>query len=404
MGALLRHRDLRLLTIGLSASMAGDSLMLLVFAIWVKTLTGSNGAAALVLLCIAAPCAIAPLGGWLLDRVPHRRFLVIANIASALTLLPLLEVRDRTDVWIIYLVASLYGVLFVATAAALNGLLKDLLAEELLATANGALQTIKEGLRVAGPLAGAALLATMGGATVALIDAATFLIAAASIAAIGLRDRPPVRAELPWPREMSAGLRHLMTDAALRRTMTASAIAWLVIGLTESVSFAVVDQGLHRPPEFIGVLACAQGAGSIAGGLGAARIIGRAGEMSAIALGLCLFGAGAGLCMITSLPIVLAGKTVTGLGFAISMVGFVTILQRRTPTPLLGRVSTAAETFTSGPQTISIAIGAALITAVDYRLLLAIISAGMLTAAIHLWPQRRLTTPETRQASVVPTP
>lgn len=395
MRVLLRHRDLRLLLIGLSTSMAGDSLMLLVFGIWVKTLTRSNGAAGSVLLCIAVPCALAPAGGWLLDRIPSRRILVGGNLVSALTLLPLLAVRGRGDVWIIYLVAALYGIMFVATAAALNGLLKQLLADEMLATANGTLQTIREGLRVAGPLTGAALFASAGGAAVALIDAASFVVAAASIAAIRpVCEPPPARARHSWAQEISADVRHLVADAALRPTMIASAIAWLVIGLGESVSFAMVDQGLHRPAAFLGWLACAQGAGSITGGLSAGRIIGRAGEMSATAIGLCLLGLGMGLCMIAALSAVLVGKIIAGTGFAISAVALVTLLQRRTTPGLLGRVSTAAETFTSGPQTISLAAGAALIAIVDYRILLAVMSAGMLTAAIHIWPQRHLTAPQ----------
>jgi hypothetical protein len=57
----LASRDLRRrggvrtrLFAGLVTSMIGDSLMLLVFAIWVKKLTGSNSAAGMVMLSIAA--------------------------------------------------------------------------------------------------------------------------------------------------------------------------------------------------------------------------------------------------------------------------------------------------------------------------------------------------------------
>jgi len=159
MRAVLRLPDFRLLFAGLSASMVGDALMLLVYAIWVKSLTGSNGAAGLVTLFIALPYVMAPLGGRLVDRFRRRPFLVVANLASALMLLPLLAVRTARDVWIIYLVAALYGLSSVTIAAALNGLLKELLADELLATANGVLQTVREGLRLGGPLAGAALFA-----------------------------------------------------------------------------------------------------------------------------------------------------------------------------------------------------------------------------------------------------
>jgi MFS family permease len=378
-------RDLRLLFAGLSVSMAGDSLMLLVFAIWVKSLTGSNGAAASVMLCVAVPFAVSPLGGWLVDRVSRRRFLVSANLLSGLMLLPLLAIRDRGDIWIIYVVAVLYGVSMVATGAAINGILKELLDDDRLAAANGALHTVREGLRLGGPLAGAVLFATLGGAAVALIDAATFLAAAGFLRAMRVRDERPEDTGLRWQDEVSAGLRHVMAQPVLRRMMAASALAWLVIGLGESVGFAVVDEGLHRPPEFIGVLSSAQGAGCLVGGLIGARLIARFGELAATGHGLCLFGIGSGLCTSGWLPGVLAGKTISGTGFVLLTIGFSTVLQRMTPAHLLGRVSTAAETLTSGPQLLSIAVGAALISAVDYRLLLLAMATGALVAAALLW-------------------
>lgn len=393
MRAVLRIPAFRLLFTGLAASMIGDALLILVFAIWVKSLTGSNGAAGLVTLFVAAPYVLAPLGGWLVDHFRHRPFLVVANLASALALLPLFAVRDATDVWIIYAVAALYGVSSVTIAAALNGLLKDLLAENLLADANGALQTVKEGLRLGGPLAGAALFATLGGTAVAAIDAATFVVAAAVIARMRSREAPPVRSDLHWPSELTAGVTHLRTDPALRRMTIAMAIGFLVSGITESAVFAVIDQGLHRPPEFVGVLTAAQGIGAIIGGLRAARLIARVGELTAIAAGMAAVGLGNGLYALPSLPVILIGLVITGLGLATMVVGFTTVIQRRTPGPLIGRVSTAAETLVTGPQTISIAAGAALVSVVDYRLLLMVVTAGMLTAAVSLWPARHLTTP-----------
>lgn len=395
MRALLRDRDMRVLFVGLATTMLGDWLMLLVFGMWVKTLTGSNGAAGLIVLFLALPCAIAPLGGWLVDRFRRRTFLIAANVASALMMLPLLAVRGRDDVWIIYLVATLYGISLVATASALNGLFKELLAEEALATANGALRTVREGLRLVGPVAGAALFATLGGAAVAAVNAVTFLAAAVAIAMLRLREPAPEHTDLAWRQELTVGLRHLAAESALRRMMTGSALAWLVIGLTEPVAFAIVDQGLHRPPEFLGVLASAGGAGCIAGGLCSARIIGRVGELAATALGLAAFGLGCGLCIVPALPTVIAGKATSGVGLTLAMVGFTTLLQRRTPQALMGRVSTASETLTSGPQTLSIAVGAALVSVVDYRLLLAVVLAGTLAAAAHLWSGRRLADPAT---------
>lgn len=402
MRAALRLPAFRLLFAGLAASMAGDALLMLVYAIWVKDLTGSNGAAGLVILFIAVPYALAPLGGWLVDRFRRRRFLVVANLVSALTLLPLLAVRDASDVWIIYAVAVLYGISSVLIAAALGGLLKELLPEDLLAGANGALQTVKEGLRLGGPLAGAALFATFGGAAVAAIDAVTFLVAAAAIARMRLREEPPARSGSDWLGELTAGLAHIGAEAALRRMTIAMAAGFLVIGINESVLFAVVGQGLHRPPEFVGVLASAQGVGAIAAGLCAGRLIGSAGELTAVAIGLAALGVADGLLALPWLPVILAAKVLGGLGLATVIVGSTTAIQRRTPGALIGRVSTAAETLTTGPQTISIAAGAALVSVVDYRLLLAVVTAGMLAAAACLWPARRLTGRPPRGHSVEP--
>lgn len=393
MRAALGVPAFRPLFAGLAASMAGDALLMLVFGIWVKSLTGSSGAAGLVVLFVVAPYALAPLGGWLVDRFRHRPFLVLANLASALMLLPLLAVRDAGDVWIIYTVAALYGVSSVMIAAALGGLLKELLAEELLAGANGALQTVKEGLRLGGPLAGAALFAASGGAVVAAIDAGTFLVAAAAIAGTRVRERPPARPGLHWLSELTAGLTHLRTQTALRRMTIAMAVGFLVIGLNESALFAIVAQGLRRPPEFVGVLASAQGVGAIAGGLWSARLVGGAGELAATAVGMAAVGLGDVLLVLPWLPAVLTGKVIGGTGLAVVVVGSTTAMQRHTPAPLIGRVSTATETLVSGPQTFSVAAGAALVSVVDYRLLLAVVTAGMLTAAACLWPARRLTAP-----------
>jgi MFS family permease len=391
MRTVLRIADFRLLFAGLAASMVGDALMMLVYAIWIKRLTGSNAAAGSVTFFMAIPFVLAPLSGWLVDRFRHRPFLIVVNIASALTLLPLTQVHDASDIWIIYTVAGLYGVSAVAIAAALNGLLKELLDDELLADANGTLQTVKEGLRLGGPLVGAALFATLGGAAVAEVDAITFLIAALAIARMRLREDRPVRSRRRG--EVTAGLRHIRTDPALRRVTLGMAIAFLFIGINESVIFAIVDQGLHRPPEFVGVLASAQGIGAIAGGLVAARVIARTGELTTIAIGMTAFGIGDGLYALPWLTVILGARIVSGCGLAAIVVGFTTIIQRRTPGPLIGRVSSATETLITGPQMLSIAVGAVLISVVDYRVLLLVVMTGMLIAAASLWPARRLTGP-----------
>ena len=70
----------------------------------------------------------------------------------------------------------LYGVSFIVLPAALNGLLKELVPEEMLVDANASLQTTKESFRLFGPLIGALLFTWLGGWAVAVLDAASFFV------------------------------------------------------------------------------------------------------------------------------------------------------------------------------------------------------------------------------------
>ena len=171
----------------LAASMLGDSVMLLVLSMWVKDLTGSNGKAGLTFFWMVVPARVrAPATGSYLDRVRRKPLLVWATCVSALAVLPLLLVHDAGDVWIIYAVAFVYGVSFVVVPAALNGLLKELLPEDLLVDGELVAADVKEGYRLIGPLAVAGLYALLGGGAVAVVDAASFALAALLIATIGL--------------------------------------------------------------------------------------------------------------------------------------------------------------------------------------------------------------------------
>jgi hypothetical protein len=67
----------------------------------------------------------------------------------------LLLVHSRSDVWLLYAVTALYGLGGDIFAAARSAMLKAMLPDELLADANGAYQSIREGLRIVAPLAGA---------------------------------------------------------------------------------------------------------------------------------------------------------------------------------------------------------------------------------------------------------
>jgi MFS family permease len=379
-----RQQGFTRLFTGLTTSMFGDSVMLLVLSMWVKTLTGSNGAAGLTFFWMVVPALFAPLYGMYIDRVRRKPLLVWGNVISALMVLPLLLVADAGDVWIIYAVAFLYGISFVVLPAGLNGLLKEMIPGDLLVEANSSVQTTKEGFRLIGPLVGAALFGLFGGGLVAIVDALSFLVAALIIASIPLKESPPQRSEQHWWREMTGGIMHLVREPVLRHTLVAFALMLIVIGFTEASIYAVLDF-FGKPPTFAGVVVTVQGVGAIAGGVTASRWVRRLGEAGTVTVGMALLALGLAIVALTStLWVTLVAVVVVGFALPLTFIAFMTMLQRRTPHALMGRVSAAVETVMGGPQAISLAVGALLVTLLDYHVIFAIMAGFTGAAVVYL--------------------
>jgi hypothetical protein len=383
MRRVLARRDMRLYLIGHTLSVFGDSALWLALGIWAKQLTGSSGAAGMVMFCLAAPQMISPVCGLLVDRVRRRPLLIMVNLTTAAAVLPLLLVHDRGDVWILYAVTFVYGLSFSLLAAGGSALLATVLPVDDLADANGVLQTAREGLRLIAPLAGAALFTALGGAAVALLDVATFVVAAALVASMRVSEpAPEPRTERPLA-ALAAGVRHLRVTVPLRQLTVASAAALLVIGFSETLTFEIAGTGLHRDPSFVGVIIAFQGVGAVAGAAWAATLIRRVGEIPLAGLGMLVFSLGTTLLTSGTLVVVLAGIVLFGLGIPWIIVAVFTLLQRTTPGPLQGRVYSAVEVLVGTPQTLSIAVGAAAVAVVDYRVLLLV--EAVVVAAAGAW-------------------
>jgi len=384
MRRLISHRDARIYIAGQSFSVIGDSALWLAMGIWVKILTGSNSAAGLTFFAFICGCMTAPLSGVVVDRLRRRPLLIAANLGGAALVCLLLLVHGRGGVWLVYAVMFGYGAANGLITAAQTALLTDLVPGDLLGEANSALQMLSQGLRLITPLIGAGLLAWAGAPPVILLDAGTFAVAAAAVLALGLREQRPCRAPARWRTEIAAGVRHVAGTGALRRPLIACLMAACTFGFFETVVFGVVGQGLHRSPEFLGVLNSLQGVGALIGGALAALVMRRTSERALMAGGLAACATASLLLTTASLPLVLAAMAGVGLCVVWINVGAVTLIQRRTPPGLIGRVDAALEFAIVVPQAASIALGAALIAAVSYRILLVAMAAVIGLSAAYL--------------------
>jgi MFS transporter len=376
--SLLRQRPFRILLAGQTLTLLGDLALILVLGVWAKNLTGSVSAGGAAFLAMIAPTLVAPFLGCVIDRYPRRRVLIVNDLVTAAGLLPLLAVRGPGTVWIIYLVAAFYGFSQQVFFAARSALLQSMLSDEELGPANAVLESLRMGLRVAGPVIGTALFAALGGGAVALMDAATFLASAALLSSLRVPDierrRPTGLID-----ELAGGIRHIRATPILRRLMLALCAAVAVLGLLQVVGLALVDRGLHRPATFLGVIFTVEGVGAIAGGIVAPGLLRRLGEARLAGGGLVLAGVSLGVMASPDLALVLVGSAIGGAGFSAFLIGYTTLLQRSTATELQGRVFTAAEATAGVPYTAMLALAVLGIGLVDYQVLLA---AGMLVLAL----------------------
>jgi MFS family permease len=405
MREVFRHHNVRRYLFAQLLSVFGDTTLWLAVGIWVKELTGSASAAGLVFFFYTLPYALSPLAGLLVDRVRRAPLMVAVNVASAAVVLLLLLVHDESLLWLVYLVIFLYGVSGALLASAQSALLTTMLPAHLLADANGVLQTGREMLRLVSPLVGAGVVALVGtAAPVAVFDSVTFLVAALVLLTLRIDEPVPDREPVGWWAEVSAGARHVYGSTALRHIVLATALALFVLGFGETVIFPVAQEGLGRSASFVGVLISVMGVGAVAGGLSGAWAVRRFGDGRALAFGLLAIAAG-DICLIaSSLPVVLLGVVVQGAGVPWAVVAFMTAVQVRSPMSLQGRAFAAADMSVTVPQTISIAVGAGLVAVVDYRWLIAVMSAVIALAGIYLLTRRLSWHVEAVTLSATPAP
>lgn len=353
----MRRNAVLFVTISLLSGFGGGVLTL-VAGIWLLDLTGSTGLAALAGLCVYLPVLAGPWLGGLLDRAPRRALVVTVNLTLSATLLSLLTVRGPEQTWIVFAVSLAYGISYVLIDAGETALLPSALPPTLLGDVNGWRSSAQEGMKLVAPLTGAGLYAWHGGHAVALLGAAMPALVAALYPAVRLGRTPPP-ATTGRQRGLRAGLAVLAGHRATRVTTTLAAVSIGMSGFTTAALYAVVVDELRLPTTFLGVLASAQGVGSIAGGLIVGRLVARHGPVAVAAAGTVVFAAG---CLARCLPWwpgTVAASVLAGVGLPWALVAAVTAVQTHTPSAALGRVSATANTAMFGPIVPAIPLGSA---------------------------------------------
>jgi MFS family permease len=271
--AALRHRDFRLLWVGLLISFSGSTMQTAAILWHVSVLVPADErglALGVVGLVRVGPVLMLSLGsGVVADALDRRRLMMVTQVTLALVagVLALLTAQGLRVVWPIYVLAAANAAVEVVDLPARQALIPALVTREHLANAIGLNHVMLQIASMAGPALGGIVIASLGVAWAYALNAVSFLCVWLALAA--MRDVRTLPAAAPSNVSLRAaldGLRFVAAVPIIRWTMLleflasffASAMALLPIFARDILNVGPSGYGwLYAAPAVGSVLASA---------------------------------------------------------------------------------------------------------------------------------------------------
>jgi predicted MFS family arabinose efflux permease len=346
--ATLKQRDFALLWFGGLISMMGDWAMFAALPFYAYEQTGSAFASGAVLTALTLPgFLIGTVAGVFVDRWNRKRTMVVANLLQVLVMLPLLLVRPGESLWLVYVVAFVLASVSQFVAPAENALLPKLVGTDRLMVANS-LNAFNDNLaRIAGPAIGGLVIAFGGLGGVALLNAATFLLAAGLISLIRAptteretaeRDATQGTLRSVW-REWSQGLRLVAGERHVAVLFVILGAAMLADSILSALIAPFVGGVLGAPASLFGLLLTLRGVGGLIGGAFLGSVAMRVRPENVLVLSLITVG----LVTLVFATVPLAPVSMAcAVALGVPAVGWIasqqTLLQKSVADEFLGRV------------------------------------------------------------------
>jgi MFS family permease len=374
------HAQYRILAIALVLSLLGSGTWLVSMVFEVKALGGGPIQLSYVATANAVGLIVATLiGGAVADRVPQKFILIGIESVKALTIgtAALLGITGNLEIWHLVIVGVLLGLADGFFYPAYSALLPSILPADDLLAANGLEGMLRPTvMQAAGPALAALLVAIASPAWGFVAVAVAQLLAVAAL--LWLRTTP-VRREFDESEQSRhpvtamfvdiwAGVRYMVKTPWLLGTLLfASLLILVIMGPIEVLlPFVVTDQLGGSPGDYALVLAAFGIGGAIASLVVASLKLPR---RYLTIMTLCWSVGCLPLAIIgfsTSYWLVVAAVFIVGVTFSIGSVIWGTLLQRRVPPAMLGRVS-SLDFFVSGAfMPISMAVAGPVGAAVGY--------------------------------------
>jgi MFS family permease len=370
---LYRYPAFGRLWLGRSIALFGDSMTLIALPWFVLQVTGSGLATAGILLALQLPAILTSIViGSLVDRFQPRTIITLDNGARTLIigLISLLYWFGLLELWLLFLLTCLAGMLVPATEVGSRVILPELVEDKDLEAANMLWSFSLNLSLIIGPAIAGVLVASFGGPAVLLIDAITFALMALVAATLPTLKRSAPAVQVPLSERL--GLRQLWQIKTVRYTTLLSLIFFFSYGPLEAAMPLYSEAVLQTGARGYGLLWSALAVGALIGTLSSTMLSRRL--PLGVALPLIAFLWGASL-----LPMAFTHNLWLACGFL--LVGGMmwgpytpmetTLLQRYVPKAQLGRVFGARSTLLTGGTPLGLAMGGILLAFVPSTFVIA---------------------------------
>lgn len=285
-------RDFFLFWLGQAVSIFGDLLLYLALPIMTYGITGKSATLGLTIMLQAIPVVLAgPFSGALIDRWDKRKTIVTADILRALFLIPLLIVKGRSLLYVIYAVSfssSLVGIFFEPAFAAA---MPRIAGRKNILRANSLIQTIVSIIKLIAPLLGTALYTLLGTGILIGIDSLTFIVSVITMLLIKT-DLSTVNNEsisFKTVREdISSGIKYITERRKITIILIASLFFAFCSGIINVQLLPYVKNILHAGNQGYGIVIAVQGGGQIIGSIIIGLFVGKIDKGKLCAL--CFWG------------------------------------------------------------------------------------------------------------------
>ncbi len=344
LGAALRHRDFALLWCGQAVSVTGDGIFTVALVLAALRADDRPSALSVVLAARLVPTVVLVLaGGMVVDRIPRRRAMLVSDVVrgAAVAGAAVLIAGHAGGLGALVVMAAIFGVADAFFLPAFTAVLPELLPGELLVQGNSLVSASQLfAQQLIGPALGGIVVAAAGVAWSFGIDAASFAVSAACLAAMRPATRPMGRGRSAWS-DVREGLRYCRSQRWLWVTILGAGLANFAIFSPLGVLIPLlVRHVLHQGALTLGLILAGGGAGGAAVSLAVARRGLPSRPVTRMWAGWGASGLAAATLGLTSNAWALASLAAVTFGLmAYGNCLWESLLQQRVPARLLGRAA-----------------------------------------------------------------